>query len=84
VVARAADDLAVPRVRRDERTAGSHRLIKEGAEHLWLITISCRVLFPDQWISGYGEQRIEVVAVKWAELEQLAAQNRLKIGDRQI
>jgi uncharacterized protein YciI len=40
------------------------------------------VLFPDQWVSRYGEKRIEVVAAKRAEVEQLAAQNRLKIGGR--
>jgi hypothetical protein len=40
------------------------------------------MLFPDQWISRYSEQRIEVAAEKWAEVEQLAAQNRLKIGGR--
>jgi uncharacterized protein YciI len=40
------------------------------------------VLFPDQWISRDSEQRVEVVAAKWAEVEQLAAQNRLKIRGR--
>jgi hypothetical protein len=40
------------------------------------------VLFPDQWISSYSEQCVEVVAAKWAEVEQLAKQNWLKIGER--
>jgi hypothetical protein len=40
------------------------------------------VLLPDQWVSRDSEQRIEVVAVKWPEVEQLAAQNRLKIWGR--
>jgi hypothetical protein len=38
------------------------------------------VLFPDQWVSRDSEQRIEVVAAKGAEVEQLAEQNGLKIG----
>jgi hypothetical protein len=69
-------------VRCDERTTRSHRLIEERAEHFWFIAISCGVLFPDQGIRGYREERIEIVAAKWAEVQQLAAQNRLKIGLR--
>jgi hypothetical protein len=42
------------------------------------------MLFPDKWISCYSEQRIEVVVAKWAEVDQLAAQNRLKIRRRQV
>jgi hypothetical protein len=40
------------------------------------------MLFPDRRIRRNSEQRIEVVAAKWAELEQLAAQNRLKVRGR--
>src|SRR5258705_2046506 len=80
MVARPADDLAVPRVRGDQRATGSHRLVEEGAEHLWLITIPCRMLLPDKWISRDSEQRIEVVSAKRAEVQELAAQNRLTIG----
>jgi hypothetical protein len=40
------------------------------------------VLFPDQWVSRDSEQRIEVVGAKWAEVEQLPAQNGLKIWGR--
>jgi hypothetical protein len=42
------------------------------------------VLLPYQRISGYSEQRVEIVAAKWPKLKQLATQNRLKIGGRHI
>jgi hypothetical protein len=37
------------------------------------MSISCRMLFPDQWVSRDSKQRVEVIAAKRTEVEQVAA-----------
>ena len=62
----------------DKRAAGLHRLAKEGFEHLFLVAVAVRVLFPDERIARDGEQVGEVVLAQWPEFEKFALQTWLE------